>query len=284
MILYRASEQRLADWSLAQSDPLGLFPKTKGYVLDFCLHYPESGTRPYFLVRARLEEQTYYLLPIGSQVEPKLAPSLIKLEQHCDQLVLLSDQANLEKLLKIEKKRLVLSLTQSQMELAQGDFLDPRLEFRLIKNQQAPESLPALAPLIPWFLDEEIQLVQIFMALFRGLNQAWWAGQTSVRLEELYSQILPLYLHLSRSNRKEVAGQLTNELTELCLGPLRGWLEVELFKKKPQSQPFWRARFLNPAGERTANLQALRAQSQALQALKTGAGQMSYYDQEIEPL
>lgn len=288
MFAFVANEQLLADWVLHQHRADGLFPPSKGWSLKFKLYEPRGLGRPLFLFEAHNEQEKLALLPLSPLSGEVVFKELAGLAQGLSQLVVLSGESFADqvtsRLERIALPAAQLSLGEKGMELASGEFKNSRLEFRLLKNPTVPGELPQNMPLNPGLLEDEAILARCIHALLAQLNDLWLSGGAQAQLESTLDGALPLYSALTKAQRKQATETLAQQLTQLCAaGPLKDWLTIELYKKKPQSQPVWRLKISGPPENRAALLAVLRKQDQALHLLRTQSQQISYYERETDP-
>ena len=288
MFRFSANEQLLADWVFIQNQPNGLFPETKGWKIRFQLKTPQAGGRPFFLLEASHEEETLYLVPTSPLCSKAVYDSIASLQSSGSQLILLCGEAWEEALLtevykrSLQKSLLVLSLSEEGMRSRSGTWKNSRLEFRLLNQSLSAWDIPHHIPLNPSLIEDETILARCFLEILTTVTQQWLAKETSVKYERLLNDSLILFSVLDKGTRKELSTQFLYHVEQLCQGPLKGWLRVERYKKKPQSEPTLRLTFESSPTNRGEVLKQLRKQSQALHFLRNQALQTSYYDTETD--
>ena len=285
---FRANEQLLADWVLAQSGPAGIFPQSKGWGLGFTLWQPPGPYRPLFVFQAQQQDETLLLFPLSPPSAASAPLELLLKFPTAGQRVLLCGQSWAEALVAEAKKLLpkpvVLALAENGAELVAGEFANSRLEFRLQGQSLKPQDLVPQMPVNPALVEDETILTRCFLGLFTQLNRRSALGGDWFKLEELLQESLPLYGQLSRPRRKELENLMLVQLQGLLDGPLKGALVLEHYKKKEGSQPVWRLRLPPVEPGRPLLPQTLRRQAQALLWLKNQVNQTSFYDPQTDPL
>jgi hypothetical protein len=286
MIGYVCSCSELVNWVYWQIsyEPGVLFPRGKSWEFHRKVWYPDGATEAQMLVLLTNRKECLFFVPIDALYEETRLRFLadgsavretkknLGLADKPHQLILLTSERHEERILKaITVRRIhgeLLVLKGDRIEFALGGFSNPRLEFRLSQLQFDPDLIPGyLTDCLPAGGDH-ISRAVFYQQLFHRLDRHWIKGDGVVRLNQLIQETVPLWKQYRKADQQEIRRRIGNDLATVFRKFYGGDVVIEVYQKKPQSNPETVIRLPSiPADRKTLSAWS-RKQRQALDYLR----------------
>lgn len=253
MLKYFCTNSKLANWVIHQvgDQPGVIFPTRKGWQANIKLHYPTDHSMVFFLVAVSNGNELLLFIPLNEKVDrcqlksilnKKLISTLKKdlneqgqksqtifmtCEKHQEQVTAVLNELN--------PRYNLLMLNYERMFFVQGNFKNPRLEYRLGAQDFDTD-------LIPNFLPEDQQLINdgITNALFYqnflfNLNQYWLSGSKSVNLRTVLKDSIPYWKQYRKKDQKIIIEQIREDLSAVNEQFFENGFQIDNSNTKNQS-------------------------------------------------
>lgn len=233
MIKYACTGIRLANWILRQvnEQPGMMFPKQKGWQSNVRMVYPGDQSRYYVTVIVFNQKELLMFVPLNSQSEPchikyfsnqKLFSDIKKdlgLKSLPHQLLFMTSERHEEAVAKMLQSVVnefnLLSLDYEKMAFVNGNFKNPRLEFRLASQTFDTDLIPNFLPEILDGGTDSISSSLFYQNLFYNINQKWLSREALVYLRQVLKQSIPYWRHYRKKDQRSIVDKVGEALEQV---------------------------------------------------------------------
>lgn len=299
MLLYSCPNSRLLNWVLRQvgEQPGLLFPRHKGWNAYLKTSYPSGSERGYAIAVVANLSEILIFIPLDDRSEAQSVKQLtarpvirqlvqdlgIKTSSYqCIFMCCEKDRDFLMKLLKEAQKAYnLMMLDYERMSFVEGNFRNPRLEFRLSSQEFDIDLIPDFLPDDRISVTDGMSRSLFYHSMIHSMNIHWFAGTKAISLRAMLRQLLPCWNHYRKSYQQNLLDRVSKHLDEIFRTVFENGFSIKEHKRKKTSHPEMTVFFPEvPLNRKEMNVW-LRKQNQALGFLKDDGEQISIDFAEI---
>ncbi|MBU3916883.1 hypothetical protein KKA14_15230 [bacterium] len=233
MLKYSCSRSRLANWVLGQTgfQPEVIFPRKKGWEMYLRLFHPGDHKSGFFLVVATNRKEFIAFVPLDDTAEKHHIKQIfgMNLRNHLlesfeipiesFQLVYMTSEKHQEYISRtldeISRKTNLMVLDSEKMIFNKGGFNNPRLEFRLSRQNLDTDAISDFLPANLPMIIEGMTKSLFYQNIFHFLNKCWLHGQNRVSLRRVLKNSIPYWDHYRKKEQQNTIDQARDDLEEV---------------------------------------------------------------------
>lgn len=293
MLLYSCSNSRLLNWVLRQvgEQPGLVFPRHKGWNAYLKTRYPSGSEQGYATVVVANLSETLIFIPLDDRSDAQSIKQLtarpvvrqlmqdLGLKPNSYQCIFICCERDRDYLMKLLKEALksfnLLMLDYERMSFVEGNFKNPRLEFRLSSQEFDIDLIPDFVPDDRISATDGMSRSLFYHSMIHSMNIYWFAGKKSVALRRMLKELLPCWNHYRKSFQQDLIDRVSNHLDEIFSTVFENGFAIKEYKRKKTSHPELTVFFPEVPLNRKEMNAWLRKQNQALEFLKDEGEQIS---------
>lgn len=230
MLKYSCNNARLANWVLRQvSDQPGfLFPKRKGWKVNLKVHYTGQQDSPNWVISTYNNNECLVFIPVNGLAQKSDLKSISgkksiqkiledtgqKISTH--QVVFITSSKNEENTVTLLKQLgcqyNLMVLDYEKMSFVQGNFQNPRLEYRLSSQEFDPDLIPSFLLEDQQLANDELSNSLFYQKLFFELSSYWLAGEKNIKVRSLLKNLIPYWRQYRKKDQQSLIAHITESL------------------------------------------------------------------------
>ena len=293
MIKYSCSNTRLANWVLRQMNeqPGSLFPGKKGWKAAIKLVHAGSQKQAYLLVMVFNSKELLIFVPVNNKVEAshvkqlsrEKAISTFKSElgicSYSHQLIFMTCEKHEDMVFELLSQTIkpfhLMTLDYEKMAFVNGNFHNPRLEYRLSAQSFDTDLVPSFLPETMQTITDGITHSLFYQNLFYHMNRCWLAGDHQISVRQLLKQSIPYWQQYRKKDQLRAVTRVCQVLDQVFERFSFDGFEVSCETKRSDSVPVAMIHLPDPPHGRKEINTWIRKQEMALEYLRDDANQIA---------